>query len=54
MADDWETDVIVETSLARRLGIRKRDVEKLFLELAANWESLNPAELCKCSRRGSS
>jgi len=45
MADDWETDVIVETSLARRLGIRKRDVEKLFLELAANWESLNPAEL---------
>jgi DNA helicase-2/ATP-dependent DNA helicase PcrA len=44
MADDWETDTIVETSLARRLGIQKRDVGKLFLELAANWESLDPAE----------
>jgi len=45
MADDWETDKIVEPSLARRLGIRKRDVAKLFSELAANWESLNPAEV---------
>ena len=44
MADDWETDIIVEPSLARRLGTRKRDVENMFKELAANWESLNPAE----------
>jgi DNA helicase-2/ATP-dependent DNA helicase PcrA len=44
MADDWETGKIIEASLARRLGIQKRDVEKLFSELAANWESLNPAE----------
>jgi DNA helicase-2/ATP-dependent DNA helicase PcrA len=44
MADDWETDNIVEPTLARRLGIWKRDIEKLFAELAANWESLNPAE----------
>jgi DNA helicase-2/ATP-dependent DNA helicase PcrA len=44
MADDWEADNIVEATLARRLGIWRRDVVKLFAELAANWESLNPAE----------
>lgn len=44
MADDWETDTIVEPTLARRLHISKREVGKLFSELAANWESLNPAE----------
>lgn len=44
MADDWETDNIIEATLARRLSIGKRDVKKLFSELAANWESLNPAE----------
>ena len=44
MADDWEADNIVEPSLARRLGIARREVEKLFSELAANWESLDPAE----------
>src|SRR5262249_9536419 len=44
MADDWETDTIVEPTLARRLNIGRRDVVKLFAELAANWESLNPAE----------
>ena len=44
MADDWETDNIVVPTLARRLNIRQRDVDKLFAELAANWEALNPAE----------
>jgi ATP-dependent DNA helicase UvrD/PcrA len=44
MADDWETDNIIEPTLARRLQIERRDVVKLFAELAANWESLNPAE----------
>jgi ATP-dependent DNA helicase UvrD/PcrA len=44
MADDWETDNIVEATLAHRLGIGRRVVVKLFSELAANWESLNPAE----------
>jgi superfamily I DNA/RNA helicase len=44
MADDWETDNIVEPTLARRLQIGRRDVVKLFSELAANWECLNPAE----------
>ena len=44
MADDWETDNIVEPTLARRLKIGRRDTDKLFTELAANWESLNPVE----------
>ncbi|MEK7601436.1 MAG: ATP-dependent helicase [Patescibacteria group bacterium] len=47
MADDWETDVIVEGSLARRLHIDKRDVGDLFSELAANWESLVPEEIAE-------
>jgi DNA helicase II / ATP-dependent DNA helicase PcrA len=44
MADDWERKEIVESSLARRLGTQKRQIVKLFRELAANWESLNPSE----------
>ena len=44
MADDWETDKIVKATLARRLNISRPDLEKLFKELAANWESLNPEE----------
>src|SRR3989344_3529830 len=47
MADDWETDVIVEGTLARRLHIDKRDVVDLFSELAANWESLAPEEIAE-------
>jgi DNA helicase-2/ATP-dependent DNA helicase PcrA len=50
MADDWETDSIVEPTLARRLKIGRRDTEKLFIELAANWESLNPVENSAVSR----
>jgi hypothetical protein len=53
MADDWETDNIVEPSLARRLKIGRRDTDKLFVELAAasmvgrtvlarfTWDTLN-------------
>ena len=44
MADEWETDNIVEPTLARRLRIGIREVGKLFGELSANWESLNPVE----------
>ncbi|HZL16984.1 MAG TPA: ATP-dependent helicase [Polyangia bacterium] len=44
MADDWERDNLVESSLARRLHIRKGHVRRLFGELAANWESLAPDE----------
>lgn len=49
MADDWETDNIIEPRLARRLRISRRDVFKLFAELASNWESLNPAETANVS-----
>lgn len=49
MADDWETDNIIEPRLARRLRIGRRDVFKLFAELASNWESLNPAETANVS-----
>jgi DNA helicase-2/ATP-dependent DNA helicase PcrA len=44
MADEWEADNIVEPTLARRLRIGTREVGKLFGELSANWESLNPVE----------
>lgn len=44
MADDWEFDELVSASLARRLHIDKRSTERLFTELAANWESLSPTE----------
>lgn len=45
MADEWERGCLVEGSLARRLHIRKNHVRTLFGELAANWESLAPAEV---------
>jgi len=44
MADDWENREIVRPTLARRLGVQVRQVRDLFAELAANWESLVPAE----------
>lgn len=44
IADDWEKDQIVYPTLARRIGVQKRRLEKLFFELSANWESLEPEE----------
>jgi DNA helicase-2/ATP-dependent DNA helicase PcrA len=44
MADEWETKYIIEHSLARHLNMKKGDVNELFKELAANWESLVPSE----------
>jgi DNA helicase-2/ATP-dependent DNA helicase PcrA len=44
MADDWENREIVRPTLSHRLGIGVRQLRELFAELAANWESLNPAE----------
>jgi DNA helicase-2/ATP-dependent DNA helicase PcrA len=44
MADDWESDKIVEKTLSRRLKIPKLNIRTLFRELAANWESLVPEE----------
>lgn len=46
--DDWESKMLVQTDIARRLrlagfdGIDRRAVDKLESELAASWESLNP------------
>lgn len=44
MADDWENSEIVIPTLSRRLNIPIRTLRELLAELAANWESLNPAE----------
>ena len=44
MADDWENKEIVRPTLSRRLGTGVLQIRKLFGELAANWESLNPEE----------
>jgi len=44
IADDWEQDKIVYTTLAKRIGVRKKRLENLFLELAANWEALAPED----------
>src|SRR5262249_8861659 len=45
MADDWETKEIVHSTLASRLGTPKARVRELLAKLAANWESLDPAEI---------
>lgn len=44
IADDWEYQEIVRPSLARRLGIEVRVLDRLVREMAANWESLVPEE----------
>jgi DNA helicase-2/ATP-dependent DNA helicase PcrA len=44
MADDWENAEIVIPTLSRHLNIPVRTLRELLAELAANWESLNPAE----------
>jgi DNA helicase-2/ATP-dependent DNA helicase PcrA len=40
IADPWEYDRIVRPTLAQRVGIRVKDLEKLVREMSANWESL--------------
>lgn len=40
IADDWEERWVIQQSLARRLGVRVRDLRYLVREMAANWESL--------------
>lgn len=44
IADDWETRQIVHPTLARRIGVQSRRINNLFLELAANWEALEPRQ----------
>lgn len=41
IADDWETDEIVNPSLQREMGISIRDVRKHIREMAAGWEALD-------------
>ncbi len=42
IADDWETAEIINPTLARRARVPVRKLERLILEMAANWESLRP------------
>ena len=42
MADDWESDVVVRSTLARRSGIGLRTLSVLLREMEANWQSLTP------------
>lgn len=51
IADDWETRQIVHPTLARRIGVQTRRISNLFLELAANWEALEPRQHPKVDPR---
>jgi DNA helicase-2/ATP-dependent DNA helicase PcrA len=43
IADDWEDSEIVHPTLARRANIHVNRLGNLIREMAANWESLQPA-----------
>jgi DNA helicase II / ATP-dependent DNA helicase PcrA len=47
IADDWETEKIIHPTLGRRTSINVRRLDRLFRELAANWERLEPLEDAK-------
>ena len=40
IADNWETENIVNPTLAKRIGVRIKTLEDLLLEMAANFQSL--------------
>ena len=42
IADDWEYANLVRPTLARRVGVGVRRLDRLVREMAANWESLRP------------
>ncbi len=42
IADDWEDKHIVRATLARRVGVTQKQLDRLIKEMAANWESLTP------------
>jgi DNA helicase-2/ATP-dependent DNA helicase PcrA len=44
IADDWEYKHVVRPTLALRVGVGAKKLEKLVREMAANWESLRPDE----------
>jgi DNA helicase II / ATP-dependent DNA helicase PcrA len=43
IADDWEDKQIVLPTLSHRAGVQVRKLSRLIHEMAANWESLQPA-----------
>jgi DNA helicase-2/ATP-dependent DNA helicase PcrA len=43
IADDWEDNRIVLPTLSHRAGVQVRKLGRLIREMAANWESLEPA-----------
>lgn len=49
IADDWEDARIVRPTLARRIGVHVNKLNRLFHELASNWESLTPTQDPKVS-----
>lgn len=44
IADDWEDGNIVRPTLAHRVGVSVKMLDRLVTELAANWESLRPEQ----------
>ena len=44
IADKWEDAEIVSRTLARRINVHLKRLEKLIREMASNWESLRPEE----------
>jgi DNA helicase-2/ATP-dependent DNA helicase PcrA len=44
IADDWEYYYVVRWSLAKRVGVPVKTIDRLVTELAANWQSLKPEE----------
>lgn len=44
LADTWEVHNVVRPTLAKRVGVRVRLLDKLIQEMAANWESLTAEE----------
>jgi hypothetical protein len=42
MADDWEWNELIKPYLASRLAVTGGIINRLKIELSANWGSLNP------------
>lgn len=43
IADDWENKEIILPTLSRRAEVQVRKLDRLINQMAANWESLQPA-----------
>jgi DNA helicase-2/ATP-dependent DNA helicase PcrA len=43
IADKWEDKKVVQPTLARRANVPVKKLDRLIREMAANWESLQPA-----------